>query len=116
MPRLMQYSGTAVPIFAWTPDDQPVPVLASTVEGEHVGDQAFVDGRAMHWDGDKWVVSLWKDFAVWRKEATDASPFEQRELTFDMSELEDEIDLVVLEGDARELVVEQRELRGANAS
>lgn len=114
MPRLMQYSGTAVPIFAWTPDGRAVPVLEGSVEGERVGDQAFVDGRAMQWDGRRWVLSMWKDFAVWRKEAADASPFEQREFAFDMSQLEDEIDLDELEREDHELVDSRSATSGAD--
>lgn len=93
MPRQMQYSGTAVPIFAWTSDGRPVPELAIPLPGESVGDQAFVEGRAMQWDGTRWVASMWKDFALWRKEDASASPYEQRELVFDLIELDDEIDL-----------------------
>ena len=105
MPRHMQYSGAAVPIFAWTPDRRPVPQLTSACDGEAVGDQAFVDGRAMTWNGDKWVNSLWKDFALWQKEDLTASPFEQCEFPFDLLDLDDEIDIDAVE----------RELRGVSA-
>jgi hypothetical protein len=105
MPRQMQYSGAAVPIFAWTPDGRPVPELTSACAGEAVGDQAFVDGRAMQWDGTGWVASMWKDFALWRNEDVNASPYEQRELVFDVIDLDDEIDL---DGVDRELVQDLR--------
>jgi hypothetical protein len=105
MPRQMQYSGAAVPIFAWTPDGRPVPELTSALDGEAVGDQAFVEGRAMQWDGTRWVASMWKDFALWRKEDASVSAYEQRELGFDVIELDDEIDL---DGVDRELVDDLR--------
>jgi hypothetical protein len=67
MPDYMRYSGETVEIFAWTPAGQPVPRLRSHAVGEQIGDQAFVDGLAMSWDGDAWRAMLWKDFAVWKK-------------------------------------------------
>ena len=63
----MRYSGQAVEIFGWTPSGQRVPCLRSHVIGENIGDHAFVDERAMYWDGDAWIPLLWKDFAVWTK-------------------------------------------------
>jgi hypothetical protein len=67
MPDYMRYSGEAVEIFATTPSGQRVPRLRSHVIGERVGDHAFVDDRAMYWDGDVWQPLSWKDFAVWKK-------------------------------------------------
>ena len=112
MPRQMQYSGAAVPIFAWTPDGRPIPELASAFDGEAVGDQAFVEGRAMQWDGTRWVASMWKDFALWRREDAAASPYEQRELGFDVIDLDDDIDL---DGVDRELVEDLRSAVTASA-
>ena len=63
----MRYAGRVVEIFGWTPAGQPVPCLRSHVIGETIGDHAFVDERAMSWDGDNWQPLLWKDFAVWKK-------------------------------------------------
>ena len=63
----MRYSGQAVEIFGWTPSGQRIPCLRSHVIGENIGDHAFVDERAMYWDGDAWLPLLWKDFAVWTK-------------------------------------------------
>ena len=59
----------------------------------------------MQWDGTRWVASMWKDFALWRKEDASASPYEQRELAFDVIDLDDEIDL---DGVDRELVQDLR--------
>ena len=66
MAELMAYQGELVEVFAWTPTGQPVPRLSIEVEGENVGDYAFVNGTAMEWDGEQWVASPWKDFAVWK--------------------------------------------------
>ena len=67
MAQYMRYAGQVVEIFAWTPAGQPVPCLRAQVIGETVGDHAFVDERAMSWDGENWQALLWKDFAVWKK-------------------------------------------------
>ena len=82
MPDYMRYSGEEVEVFGWTPAGKPVPRLRSHVTGEHVGDHAFVDERAMYWDGDSWLPLLWKDFAVWtpaqatpRRRASDIADF-----------------------------------------
>ena len=66
MPDYMRYSDEVVEVFGWTPGGTPVPRLCARVHGEKVGDHAFVDGRAMHWDGRAWLPLPWKDFAVWR--------------------------------------------------
>jgi hypothetical protein len=68
--RYMRYSGETVEIFGWTPSGQSIPCLRSYAIGESVGDHAFVDERAMYWDGDAWLPLLWKDFAVWTKAVT----------------------------------------------
>ena len=46
---------------------QPIPRLEGDVVGEAVGDVAFVNDKAMRWDGLAWIPSPWKDFAVWRR-------------------------------------------------
>jgi hypothetical protein len=90
----MEYSGRSVPIFAWKTDGGPVPLLTSDATGERVGDQAFVDGRAMHWDGNGWVLSMWKDFATWRRDEHYSSAVEQHEVVLtDSVRGHDEIDL-----------------------
>ena len=66
MAELMAYRGELVEVFAWTPSGQAVPRLRAEVEGESVGDYAFVDGTAMEWNGQSWVSSPWRDFAVWK--------------------------------------------------
>ena len=70
MAQYMRYSGETVEVFGWTPSGQTVPCLRSHAIGENVGDPAFVDERAMYWDGDAWLPLLWKDFAVWTKADT----------------------------------------------
>jgi hypothetical protein len=42
-------------------------LIPSSVAGEAVGDYAYIDDRAMQWNGVAWIPSLWKDFAVWTK-------------------------------------------------
>jgi len=64
--ELMAYRGELVEVFAWTPGGQAVPRLRAEVQGEKVGDYAFVDGTAMEWNGQSWVPSPWRDFAVWK--------------------------------------------------
>lgn len=66
MAELMAYRGELVEVFAWTPGAQAVPRLRAEVAGEKVGDYAFVDGTAMEWDGESWIPSPWRDFAVWK--------------------------------------------------
>jgi hypothetical protein len=66
---LMAYRGELVEVFAWTPAGQPVPRLPADVEGERVGDYAFVNGVAMEWTGSSWTPSPWRDFAVWKTAA-----------------------------------------------
>ena len=104
MPDYMRYSGEAVEIFATTPSGQRVPRLRSHVIGERVGEHAFVDERAMCWDGDAWQPLLWKDFAVWkqvkaapRRRASDVDDL-QIEL-IEVLSLDGEIDLVDLPTD-----------------
>ena len=94
----MRYSGQAVEIFGWTPSGVSIPCLRSHVIGENIGDHAFVDERAMYWDGDAWLPLLWKDFALWtkaddtpRRRAADVDDL-QIELDFPL-EAHDEIDL-----------------------
>ena len=70
MAQYMRYQGRAVEIFGWTPAGQSVPRLYPGDQGEHVGDYAVVNERAMEWDGHAWVPSSWKDFAVWKKTAS----------------------------------------------
>ena len=67
MAQYTRYSGQAVEIFGWTPSGRPIPCIRSHAIGENIGDHAFVDDRAMYWDGDAWRPLLWKDFAVWTK-------------------------------------------------
>jgi hypothetical protein len=122
----MAYSGKSVPIFAWKTDGSPVPLLTGDCVGERAGDQAFVDGRAMHWDGREWVLSLWKDFATWRRDEHYASAVHQHELVLrDSVGIDDEINLDELEHDLRRAAgrthepgpdVDERALRGASAS
>ena len=64
--ELMAYRGELVEVFAWTPGGQAVPRLRAEIDGENVGDYAFVNGTAMEWNGQSWVPSPWKDFAVWK--------------------------------------------------
>ena len=64
--RFMRYQGRTVEIFGWTPKGQAVPVLPAEVEGEDAGDYAFINGRAVEWDGRGWAALPWKDFAVWK--------------------------------------------------
>ena len=66
MAELMAYRGELVEVFAWTPAGQAVPRLRAEVNGENVGDYAFVDGTAMEWNGEAWIPSPWRDFAVWK--------------------------------------------------
>jgi hypothetical protein len=94
----MRYSGQAVEIFGWTPSGRPIPCLRSHAIGENIGDHAFVDERAMYWDGDAWLPLLWKDFAVWtradikpKRRASDVNSL-QIELDFPL-EAQGEIDL-----------------------
>ena len=54
-----------VEVFGRTPTGQPIPRLRGDVDGETVGDFAFVDEKAMVWNGHAWTPSPWKDFAVW---------------------------------------------------
>jgi hypothetical protein len=63
----MHYGGRAVEVFGRTPTGQPIPRLDGDIAGETVGDVAFVNDKAMEWDGLVWVPSPWKDFAVWRR-------------------------------------------------
>ena len=83
----MRYSGQAVEIFGWTPSGQRIPCLRSHVIGENIGDHAFVDERAMYWDGDAWLPLLWKDFAVWTK--ADGTP---RRRASDIQDVEIDLD------------------------
>jgi hypothetical protein len=62
----MNYRGRTVEVFGRTPTGQPIPRLDREVAGEAVGDVAFVNDKAMEWDGSAWMPSLWRDFAVWR--------------------------------------------------
>jgi len=64
--RFMRYQGRTVEIFGWTPKGQAVPVLPAETPGEAAGDSAFINGRAVEWDGRAWVALPWKDFAVWK--------------------------------------------------
>jgi hypothetical protein len=66
----MNYQGRRVEIFAWAPDGKAIPALPGDCPGEQVGDYAFVDGRAMEWNGFRWTISPWKDFAVWKVAAS----------------------------------------------
>ena len=91
MAHLTRYSGETVELFGWTPSGQPVPCLRSHAIGENVGDQAFVDERAMYWDGDSWQPLLWKDFAVW----TRADPNPKRRAS-DVQDLQTELDFAVV--------------------
>jgi hypothetical protein len=68
----MMYRGEHVGVFGQTPDGKLIPVLHGVVEGEAVGDRAYVDYIAVEWDGSRWLPSPWKDFAVWRR--SDAKP------------------------------------------
>ena len=86
MAQYMRYSGETVEVFGWTPSGQTVPCLRSHAIGENVGDPAFVDERAMYWDGDAWLPLLWKDFAVWTK--ADTAP-KRRATDRDVLPLED---------------------------
>jgi hypothetical protein len=86
----MRYSGQAVEIFGWTPSGVSIPCLRSHVIGENIGDQAFVDERAMYWDGDAWLPLLWKDFAVWTK--ADDTP---RRRASDVTDLQIELDFTL---------------------
>ena len=65
MPDYMCYSGEVAEVFGWTPAGTPIPRVCARVPGERVGDHAFVDERAMYWDGRAWLPLPWKDFAVW---------------------------------------------------
>jgi hypothetical protein len=85
--RFMRYSGESVEIFGWTPSGRPIPCLRSHSIGENIGDHAFVDERAMRWDGDAWQPLLWKDFAVWTK--ADAEP---KRRSSDLLDLKIELD------------------------
>ena len=66
MSRFMRYQGRTVEIFGWTPTGQAVPVLPAETPGEAAGHYAFINGRAVEWDGGDWVALPWKDFAVWK--------------------------------------------------
>ncbi|HUP75799.1 MAG TPA: hypothetical protein VM282_22380 [Acidimicrobiales bacterium] len=66
MAELMAYRGELVEIFAWTPAGQAVPRLPADVDGERVGDLAFVNGVAMEWNGQSWSPAPWRDFAAWK--------------------------------------------------
>ncbi|MEO8697041.1 MAG: hypothetical protein ABI658_26265 [Acidimicrobiales bacterium] len=90
MAQHTRYSGETVEIFGWTPSGQPIPCLRSHDLGENAGDQAFVDERAMYWDGDAWQPLLWKDFAVWTK--ADASP---KRRASDVQDVQVELDFPV---------------------
>jgi hypothetical protein len=68
--EFMSYQGQLVEIFGWAPDGKAVPNLPASCAGESKGDYAFVEGTAMEWDGDRWIPSPWKDFAVWKVAAT----------------------------------------------
>lgn len=70
MAQYMRYQGRAVEVYAWTPVGQAVPRLHPGDQGESIGDYAVVNDRAMEWDGQEWVPSAWKDFAVWKKAAS----------------------------------------------
>ena len=70
MADYMRYQGRAVEVFGWTPAGQAVPRLYPGDQGEQVGDYAVVNDRAMEWDGQSWVPSAWKDFAVWKQAAS----------------------------------------------
>ena len=63
----MTYAGQTVEVFAYTPLGQEIPCLASGVAGEAVRDYAYIDDKAMQWNGLAWIPSLWKDFAVWTR-------------------------------------------------
>jgi hypothetical protein len=66
----MTYQGKTVEVFAWAPDGKAIPALHADCPGEKPGDYAFVDGKAMEWNGFRWVSTPWKDFAVWKVAAS----------------------------------------------
>lgn len=100
MVKFMRYSGESVEVFGWTPSGQPIPCLRSHAIGENIGDHAFVDERAMRWDGDAWQPLLWKDFAVWTKAIAT-----QKRRSSDLQDLQSEVDFPVEVRDEVELIV-----------
>ena len=63
----MMYRGQLVDVFGRTPDGKRIPVLHGIVDGEAIGDRAYVNDIAVEWDGSRWVPAPWRDFAVWRR-------------------------------------------------
>jgi len=77
--RYTCYQGRTIEIFGWTPDGRAVPLLPADVDGETAGDYAFINDRAMEWDGQSWVPLPWKDFAVWKLAHDDEAEPEESE-------------------------------------
>ncbi|MEO5842960.1 MAG: hypothetical protein ABIQ73_26615 [Acidimicrobiales bacterium] len=65
MGNKMNFRGRTVEVFGRTPTGALIPVLPADVDGEADGDVAYIDGKAMKWDGARWVACPWSEFALW---------------------------------------------------